>query len=275
MFFFSSRLQQFLKNHHNPNHPLYQQLKHGQDPKILLITCSDSRILPGQLLQSKPGEVFIIRNAGNIVPAMPDEGGENATVEYALTALDLDHIIICGHSHCGAMTGLLNPDAIQMMPTVQKWLQHGPDREQLLKTCKGKSKEETILNAVKANVLLQLDHIQSHPAYKALKEEKEVQLHGWVYDFESGTVLSYDKGSNDFDHLTDVESEIDSSFLLSYIGIMTCCISVILACFAFVFSTTPLMIVSCAMLAVGIGFFLMDNDTNDCQQEPYNPIAVN
>lgn len=272
---FFNRIQEFKKNHHERNQRKYKgELKEGQDPKILLITCSDSRILPEQLLQSKPGEVFIIRNAGNIVPAAPDVGGETATIEYALTALDIDHIIICGHSHCGAMTGKLNPTAVETMANVQTWLQHAPDPTEFPESDAEDNEEDKLLNLIKANVILQLNHIKTHPAYQTLSQKKEVRLHGWVYDFVSGTVLEYNQETDSFGHLTETTPNRDSSFLLSYIGAVTCGIGLILACLSVVNSIAPLMILSSILLMVGGSFFLMDEKTNDCQQEPCCPVEM-
>src|SRR3989338_7292856 len=104
---------------------LFERLAKGQAPETLFITCSDSRINPNLLTQTQPGELFIIRNAGNIVPAHGSGvSGEGATIEYAVAALGVKDIIICGHSHCGAMAGLLAPESLADLPQMRNWLQH-------------------------------------------------------------------------------------------------------------------------------------------------------
>src|ERR1044071_9547851 len=104
---------------------LFEQLSSGQKPAALFITCSDSRIDPNLLTQTEPGDLFILRNASNIVPPYgPYGGGEAATIEYAVSVLGVQDIIVCGHSHCGAMSGLLNPDQVRELPAVRNWLAH-------------------------------------------------------------------------------------------------------------------------------------------------------
>src|SRR5688572_30910631 len=104
---------------------IFERLTAGQRPEALFITCSDSRINPNQLTQTGPGELFILRNAGNIVPPYGAvHGGEAATIEYAICVLKVRDIVVCGHSHCGAMSGLLDPDSIENLCSVKSWLNH-------------------------------------------------------------------------------------------------------------------------------------------------------
>ena len=108
---------------------LFEQLSQGQQPLALFITCSDSRIDPNLLTQTQPGELFVIRNAGNIVPTYgAASGGEAGTIEYAVAALKVKDIIVCGHSFCGAMNGLLHPETLGALPAVQDWLRHAEQR---------------------------------------------------------------------------------------------------------------------------------------------------
>src|SRR6476660_5591747 len=118
-------IHRFQERDFQPLQGLFEQLAHGQTPETLFITCSDSRIDPNLLTRSKPGELFILRNAGNIVPPHgAASGGEAATIELAVSALGVKDIIICGHSHCGAMQGLLQPDEVKALPAVSQWLTH-------------------------------------------------------------------------------------------------------------------------------------------------------
>ena len=104
---------------------LFERLARGQNPTALFITCSDSRINPNLITQTDPGELFILRNAGNIVPPYGlASGGEAGTIEFAVAALGVRHIIVCGHSHCGAMRSLLRPELIENLPAVRTWLAH-------------------------------------------------------------------------------------------------------------------------------------------------------
>jgi carbonic anhydrase len=177
----------------------------GQQPDTLMITCSDSRILPGYITNSQPGELFILRNAGNLAP--PDgasNGGEAATIEFAVQALGVSHIIVMGHSHCGAMKALMNPEDLRGLPRVAAWLKHAEvvrlrAREKYA-DCEG----QELLNAViKENVLEQLENLRTYPAVAAKLAEGQIKLHAWVYEFESGRVLAYDPATSHFAPITD------------------------------------------------------------------------
>ena len=177
---------------------LFRELGKGQSPLALFITCSDSRINPNLLTQTEPGELFILRNAGNIVPpyaAAPS--GSAATVEYALTQLKIRDVIICGHSKCGAVAGLMSPHALDKLPAMRGWLRHAAgvalDVEQLGKL----SQEDRFALAVERNVIKQLENLKTHPTVAPLATN-EVRLHGWVYDFETGLVTAYDPTSRRF-----------------------------------------------------------------------------
>jgi carbonic anhydrase len=178
---------------------LFSKLKSGQSPLALFITCSDSRINPNLLTQTDPGELFIIRNAGNIVPPVGNSvGGEEATIEYALAQLKIHDIIVCGHSHCGAMGGLLAPQALASMPRVNAWLDHArailPDLEEARK-----SKATDLLDiAIERNVLLQIAHLKTHPCVATALAAGKLRLHAWVYHFERGEVTANDPGKNRF-----------------------------------------------------------------------------
>lgn len=169
---------------------LFENLGKGQQPLALFITCADSRISPDLLAQTQPGELFMLRNAGNIVPPYGAVcGGEDATVEYAVKHLRVRDVILCGHAKCGAMQGLLQPEALQTLPAVARWIEHS--RDVLPKVGEG-TLEERLARAIEQNVLLQLEHLRSHPAVQAAIEARALRLHGWVYDFEKGAVQVYD-----------------------------------------------------------------------------------
>ena len=173
---------------------LFQGLVDGQHPLALFITCSDSRIDPNLLTQTEPGELFILRNAGNIVPPHGAVvGAEAATIEYAVSVLEVKDIVVCGHSHCGAMSGLLDQSGLGKLPAVRSWLCHA---ESTLRIIQEKYAHITdaaarLTATVEENVLVQLEHLRTHPTVAAALGRKALNLHGWVYKFETGQVFAY------------------------------------------------------------------------------------
>ncbi|GIW98282.1 MAG: carbonic anhydrase [Pirellulaceae bacterium] len=180
---------------------LFERLERGQEPLALFITCSDSRIDPSLLTQTEPGELFIMRNAGNIVPPYGAIfGGEAATIEFAVSVLKVKDIILCGHSHCGAMKGLLHPETLDSLPAVKQWLTHAESTARIIRENYQHIKEETpLLTAtVEENVLVQLENLRTHPSVAAALARGELKLHGWVYKFETGQVFGFDAQENQF-----------------------------------------------------------------------------
>jgi carbonic anhydrase len=162
----------------------FQKLASGQSPETLFITCSDSRIDPSLVTQTRPGELFVIRNAGNIVP--PPGTGElsvEATIQYAVDVLKVRHIVVCGHSHCGAIQGLLNLSTLDEMPAIKHWVLKS---EKILQRID--DRKDRICQAIGANVTLQLDHLQQYPCVAEAMSNGRLSLHGWVYHFESGKI---------------------------------------------------------------------------------------
>lgn len=176
------------------NRELFEGLASGQRPEALFITCSDSRIDPCMLTQTKPGDIFICRNAGNIVPAYGEViGGVSATIEYAVLVLGVKDIIICGHSDCGAMRALLNPKSVAHLPAVSGWLRYGESARFAVEENHSHLSGADLLNAmIEQNVLAQLDNLRTHPAVSARLAKGQLNLHGWVYDIGSGEVRAHD-----------------------------------------------------------------------------------
>lgn len=193
-------LHHFQEHVFNSKKELFERLSRGQSPDALFITCSDSRINPNLITQTEPGELFILRNAGNIVPPHgAANGGEGATIEFAVKALGVKDIIICGHSHCGAIKGLLNPDSLQELPTVAQWLSHAEATRWIIQENYGQLNESERLNAaIQENVLVQLENLRTIPAVAAKLVKGELNLHGWVYKFETGEVFAYDSQVGQF-----------------------------------------------------------------------------
>ena len=178
---------------------LFEELGKGQHPLALFITCSDSRIVPDLLAQTQPGELFVLRNAGNIVPKhSATAGAESAAIEYAVRQLRIREIVVCGHSQCGAMHGLLAPEALTTLPDVGNWLSHAQDAVSKTPPVEGESHEQRLRRVIEQNVLLQLEHVKSHPAVIEALASRAMRLHGWVYTFESGNVDIYEPLSGKF-----------------------------------------------------------------------------
>jgi carbonic anhydrase len=172
----------------------FQQLARGQEPETLLITCSDSRVVPDLIVQSGPGDLFVCRNAGNIAPSYGDaSGGVSATIEYAVLALGVKDIIICGHSDCGAMNALLHREKVAGMPSVAHWLRYADRAEAVVRENYAHLPPQAMLNAlIEENVLTQLDNLKTHPCVASKLRNGSLALHGWVFDIESGRIRGFD-----------------------------------------------------------------------------------
>jgi carbonic anhydrase len=187
-------IHHFQANIFSSQRELFERLAGGQSPDALFITCSDSRINPNLITQTGPGELFILRNAGNLVPPYgAAAGGEAATIEFAVAALGVRDIILCGHSHCGAVSGLLRPETVADMPAVRAWLAHAEATRRIMKEkYAGLSGADLFTAAVEENVLTQLENLRTHPAVAAGLSRGALKLHGWVYKIETGEVFAYD-----------------------------------------------------------------------------------
>ncbi len=183
-------IREFKENVVPPNQELFSELANGQSPSTLFITCADSRIDPSMITQTNPGDIFVVRNAGNIIPRLDADGsspdGNAGSIEYAISALDVDHVVVCGHSSCGAMGGLQDLDGIaDALPSVRRWLEHS---ESLLDT----DAASDLDSLIEANVILQLEHLKEYPGVQAKLDAGEITLHAWVYDIGSGDVRAHD-----------------------------------------------------------------------------------
>ncbi len=187
----------------------FKKLANGQNPEVLFITCADSRIDPNLVTQTDPGELFICRNAGNIVPPHSNQtGGMTASIEFAVAALGVSHIVICGHTDCGAMKGALNPGALDSLPHVKEWLGHCRAATEVVKErCGGELSSDHLEDVTKENVVQQMQHLRTHPAVAAKIATGQVKLHGWVYNIGSGDVLCYNSETGDFDAMKQSSAE--------------------------------------------------------------------
>ncbi len=195
-------LNQFQTNYFTLHQEMFRQLSQGQTPEILFITCSDSRIDPNLLTQTKPGELFIIRNLGNIIPTHGNSNSsEGAGIEYAVSALNIKHIIICGHSHCGSMKALLQLNSLnEEMPLVYDWLKHHAEstRRLLRDNYKNYDGEELLKIAIEQNVLTQIENLETYPVIRSKLHGGKLSLHAWVYEIETGQIFAYDANNRKF-----------------------------------------------------------------------------
>jgi len=193
-------LLKFQKEVFSKKKELFASLSTQQKPSVLFVTCSDSRIDPSLLTQTDPGDIFIIRNAGNLIPTYGAAiGGSTATIEYGVSVLQVKDIIVCGHTDCGAMKGLLHPEKLQELPAVKAWLQHAETTVRIMKDhCAHLKGDELFAAIIRENVLVQLDHLKTHPAVATRLRKGGLRLHGWVYSIGTGEVWVYDWEKKDF-----------------------------------------------------------------------------
>jgi carbonic anhydrase len=187
-------ISRFQKHVYPDRRDLFEKLELGQRPDALFITCADSRIDPCLLTQTNPGELFICRVIGNIVPPYPDKlGGVSATIEYAVGVLGVTVVIVCGHTDCGVMKGALHPDALADFPNVTAWLQYAEVEQR-----ETQPSAAFLLTLAEKNVVAQLKNLRSHPSVAARLQEGNLAMHGWVYHIGSGTVTAWDEESGKF-----------------------------------------------------------------------------
>lgn len=178
----------------------FHLLSEGQAPEYLFITCADSRVVPDLIFQTEPGDLFICRNAGNVVPPYGElPGGVSATVEYAVEVLGVKHVIVCGHSDCGAVKAAMRRASLQDLPMAQQWLRFV---ERGWKACgleegalEGEIPLETL---VRANVIAQTENLKTHPEVIRNLEKGTLQVHSWYYDILSGVVETFDSEQQKF-----------------------------------------------------------------------------
>ncbi|MFJ6852681.1 carbonic anhydrase [Streptomyces sp. NPDC091271] len=175
----------------------FARLAAGQSPQVLFITCSDSRVVPALITGARPGDLFELRTAGNIVP--PHDSGhptsEAATVEYAVEVLGVQDIVVCGHSHCGAVGALVRGEDLTAVPAVRDWLTH-------MTPCpEGEVEDAAVTEAVQNHVLTQLLRLRAYPCIKQRLDDGRLNLHAWFYEVHTGSVRRHDAHSDSFQAL--------------------------------------------------------------------------
>jgi carbonic anhydrase len=193
-------IHDFQNNVFSSKRAFFERLAKGQSPETLFITCADSRINPNLITQTQPGELFIMRNAGNIIPPHgPQSTGEAATIEYAISILNVRDVIVCGHTYCGAMSALLEPSSVAGHPSITSWLAHAEQTRKIIKdNYRHLEGDELLTAAVEENVLVQLEHVRTLPSVAQALAAGRVRLHGWVYKLETGEVFAFDPEAQNF-----------------------------------------------------------------------------
>lgn len=173
---------------------LFRKLANAQRPRAMFITCADSRIVPELITQSSPGDLFVTRNVGNVVPPYGQmNGGVSTAIEYAVMALGVHHIIVCGHSDCGAMKAVMDPQTLERMPTVKAWLRHCEVAKTVVaENCHRCGDRETLEVLTEENVVAQLNHLSTHPSVASRIASGQLFIHGWVYCIETSEIKAYD-----------------------------------------------------------------------------------
>ena len=182
---------------------LLDLVKNGQTPKALFIGCSDSRVIPDMMLQTKPGDLFVIRNVGNFVPPYKPDEDFHATasgIEYAVSVLKVQEIIICGHTHCGACAHLFETMEDKSLIHTKKWLELGESAKisAILSLGANAPKQDLLRLTEKLSITKQIENILTYPNVKKCFEEGNLHIHGWYYDIETGKIDYYDAQTYEF-----------------------------------------------------------------------------
>jgi carbonic anhydrase len=182
------------------DHEVFDRLAdEGQDPKVMWIGCSDSRVVPELITGADPGELFNLRNIANVVPPAATEAcASGAAVEYAVIHLGVDHIVVCGHTECGGIAALAAEPDPETQPHITSWLDLArPARDRVLAA--GVAESEVYLETIKANVRIQIDNLRTYSCVAAGERDGTLQLHGWLYDLHTGTILAFNPASSDWE----------------------------------------------------------------------------
>jgi len=195
---------------------LLRLAKEGQNPKALFIGCSDSRVIPDLMIQSKPGDLFVMRNVGNFVPPYKPDEDFHATataIEYAVSVLRVSEIIICGHTHCGACQALFEEISDPSLIHTRKWLSLGEKAKQnAVKSLGSDTDKEKLLRLTeKFSILIQIENLLTYPYVNKLVKEEKLFIHGWYYDIETGRIRYYDPEQKAFVPLGDLAKKCQFS----------------------------------------------------------------
>jgi carbonic anhydrase len=192
-----SGVRKFREEIYPKNAELYQKsVEQVQRPHTLFVTCADSRVDPELITQCGPGEIFVSRNIGNIVPAYGEMiGGVSAVLEYAVMELGVDHVIVCGHTDCGAMKALIQYDSLSTLPVTKAWLRNA---EAALSVAREAENPDLLHALTEENVLLQMMHLRTHPSVAGKIARRKLSIYGWIYDIANGDVRIHDPNRDQF-----------------------------------------------------------------------------
>jgi carbonic anhydrase len=195
-------IHHFQANYFANNRRLFEKLaENGQKPETLFITCSDSRVVPNLITTAAPGELFIVQNVGNIVPSVDRGvlGGVSAAIQFGVEVLQVDQIIVCGHTGCGAVDAILHPERVTHLPFVNRWLAESSSIPTLIEERYGNLEGEARMNAaVQENVLVQLENLRSFDFVARRLDAGLININGWVFKIATGQVFDYDPVSEQF-----------------------------------------------------------------------------
>jgi len=198
-------VKKFRKKEYKKNKPLFQKLSNKQQPHTLFIGCSDSRVVPNLITKTLPGELFIVRNIANIIPFYRKSSeylSTTSAIEYAVNVLNVENIVVCGHSNCGGCRALFYDEyELHSIPNTKKWLELAePVKEKVNKT-EIENDNEFYRKAEQENIMLQIEHLLTYPYIKDKYQKKAMKIYGWYYDIASGIVYNYDKQKGIFERI--------------------------------------------------------------------------
>lgn len=195
-------IHEFQANYFASNRRMFERLAQaGQRPETLFITCSDSRVVPTLITSTEPGELFIVRNVGNIVPSVARGvlGGVSAAIEYAVEVLDVGRVIVCGHTNCGAIDAILHPERVGHLPNVSRWLAESSSIPKIIEERYGHLEGEArMIAAVEENVLIQLENLRSFDFLARKLDAGTLKMSGWIFNIATGGVFDFDPISGQF-----------------------------------------------------------------------------
>ncbi len=208
-------VEQFRSKTFQEKRELFDKLASGQAPHTMFISCADSRVMPELFTSSEPGDLFVCRNVGNIVPPYAQfTGGVSAAIEYAVSALGVKNIVVCGHSDCGAMKATQHPEKVASLAAVSAWLRHSHIAKVVVDAnYTFHDPAAHLAKITEENVIAQLDHLRTHPSVAARLMAGTLTIHGWVYDIEAGAVKAYCAKRRAFVPLEEVSLEADADNL--------------------------------------------------------------
>lgn len=202
----------FRKSLTDENRELFAKLALGQKPDALFVACSDSRVAPNVFVSTNPGDLFVLRNMGNFVPAFTEsfqDTSASAAIEFALSSLNVLDIIVCGHSECGAIQAIIEGVDSKSFPHLENWLRHGQEAYHKVKNGFTINTTLSLKNQIsQVNVLQQMEHIRSYPLVKEKLKKGKLRIHGWWFDIAQADVYCYEESFNQFVLIDENEAQL-------------------------------------------------------------------